>query len=43
MRRYTYETDTAVPAETLFRAKTDISSWPEWDGDLEATAFDAPL
>jgi len=43
MRRYTYETDTAVSAETLFRAKTDILSWPQWDGELEATAFDAPL
>ena len=43
MRRYSYETDTAVSAETLFRAKTDIRRWPEWDSDLETTSFDAPL
>jgi uncharacterized protein YndB with AHSA1/START domain len=43
MRRYTYEIDTDVSAETLFRAKTDIRSWPKWDSDLETTAFDAPL
>jgi Polyketide cyclase / dehydrase and lipid transport len=43
MRRYSYETNTAVSAEKLFRAKTDICHWPEWDSELEATAFDAPL
>jgi hypothetical protein len=43
MRRYSYETDTAVSAERLFRAKTDILHWPECDSELEATAFDAPL
>jgi uncharacterized protein YndB with AHSA1/START domain len=43
MRRYSYETDTAVPAEKLFHAKTDIPHWPEWDSELEATTFDAPL
>ena len=43
MRRYSYETNTAVPAEKLFRAKTDICHWPEWDSELEATALDAPL
>jgi Polyketide cyclase / dehydrase and lipid transport len=43
MRRYSYETNTAVSAERLFRAKTDIQDWPEWDSELEATAFDAPL
>jgi hypothetical protein len=43
MRRYSYETDTAVSAEKLFRAKTDILHWPEWDSELEATAFNAPL
>jgi hypothetical protein len=43
MRRYSYETDTAVSAEKLFRAKTDICHWPEWDSELEATALDAPL
>jgi uncharacterized protein YndB with AHSA1/START domain len=43
MRRYSYETDTTVPAEKLFRAKADIRHWPEWDDELETTAFDAPL
>jgi len=43
MRRYTYETDTAVPAEKLFRAKTDIRRWPEWDDDLESISFDESL
>jgi len=43
MRRYSYETDTAVSAEKLFRAKTDIRHWPEWDDELEATLLDAPL
>ena len=43
MRRYSYETNTAVSADRLFRAKADILHWPEWDDELEATAFDAPL
>jgi hypothetical protein len=43
MRRYSYETDTAVSAEKLFRAKTDIAHWPDWDSELETTSFDAPL
>jgi hypothetical protein len=43
MRRYSYETDTAVSAEKLFRAKTDIRHWPEWDSELETTFLDAPL
>jgi hypothetical protein len=43
MRRYSYETETAVSAETLFRAKTDIAHWPDWDSELETTSFDAPL
>jgi Polyketide cyclase / dehydrase and lipid transport len=43
MRRYSYETNTAVSADRLFRAKTDILHWPEWDSELEATALDAPL
>jgi uncharacterized protein YndB with AHSA1/START domain len=43
MRRYTYETDTSVPAEKLFRAKADIRRWPEWDDELESTGFDVPL
>ena len=43
MRRYSYETETAVSAEKLFRAKTDIARWPDWDSELEATSFDAPL
>jgi Polyketide cyclase / dehydrase and lipid transport len=43
MRRYSYETNTAVSADRLFRAKTDIQHWPDWDDELEATAFDAPL
>ena len=43
MRRYSYETNTAVSADKLFRAKTDICHWPEWDSELEATALDAPL
>lgn len=43
MRRYSYETNTAVSADRLFRAKTDILHWSEWDSELEATALDAPL
>jgi hypothetical protein len=43
MRRYSYETNTVVSAEKLFRAKTDILRWPEWDNELDATALDAPL
>ena len=43
MRRYSYETETAVSAEKLFRAKTDIAHWPDWDSELETTSFDAPL
>ena len=43
MRRYSYETDTAVSADRLFRAKADIQHWPDWDSELEATALDAPL
>jgi Polyketide cyclase / dehydrase and lipid transport len=43
MRRYSYETDTAVSADRLFRTKADILHWPEWDDELEATTFDAPL
>jgi hypothetical protein len=43
MRRYSYETDTTVSAEKLFRAKTDIARWPDWDSELETTSFDAPL
>jgi uncharacterized protein YndB with AHSA1/START domain len=43
MRRYSYETETTVSAEKLFRAKTDIAHWPDWDGELETTSFDAPL
>src|SRR5262245_44729590 len=43
MRRYSYETDTTVSADRLFRAKADILHWPEWDDELETTAFDAPL
>ena len=43
MRRYSYETDTAVSADRLFRTKADILHWPEWDDALAATAFAAPL
>src|SRR5260370_24526206 len=43
MRRYSYETETAVSADKLFRAKTDISHWPDWDSELETTSIDAPL
>jgi uncharacterized protein YndB with AHSA1/START domain len=43
MRRYSYETETTVSAEKLFRAKTDIAHWPDWDSELETTSFDAPL
>src|SRR5712692_8269656 len=43
MRRYSYETETAVSAEKLFRAKTDIARWPDWDSELETTRFDGPL
>jgi uncharacterized protein YndB with AHSA1/START domain len=43
MRRYSYETETAVSAEKLFRAKADIARWPEWDSELETTSIDAPL
>jgi uncharacterized protein YndB with AHSA1/START domain len=43
MRRYSYETETAVSADKLFRAKTDIAHWPDWDSELETTRLDAPL
>jgi|307.fasta_scaffold256290_2 hypothetical protein len=43
MRRYSYETETPVSAEKLFRTKTDIAHWPDWDSELEATRLDAPL
>ena len=43
MRRYSYETDTAIAAEKLFQAKADIRRWPEWDSEIETTSFDAPL
>lgn len=43
MRCYRYETDTAVSAEKLFRAKADIRRWPEWDSEIEATVLNAPL
>jgi Polyketide cyclase / dehydrase and lipid transport len=43
MRRYSYETETAVSAEKLFRAKIDLAHWPDWDSELETTSFDGPL
>jgi hypothetical protein len=43
MRRYSYETETAVSADKLFRAKADIARWPDWDSELETTRLDAPL
>jgi hypothetical protein len=43
MRRYSYETETSVSADKLFRAKADIAHWPDWDSELETTRLDAPL
>lgn len=35
-----YETTTDVPAETLFRAITDINNWSKWDDGLEYTKLE---
>ena len=37
METYTYTTTTDVPAEKLYGAIADISRWPDWDADIEAT------
>lgn len=43
MRRYVHETTTPLSPDRLYLAITDIYRWPEWDGELEATALQAPV
>lgn len=42
MRRHSYETLSDLPAEDLYRAMTDIESWPHWDDGIEAVRLDGP-
>ena len=42
MRRYSYETVTDLPPEQLFRAFTDVQSWPQWDDGIEAIILKGP-
>ena len=42
MRRYSYETVTDLPPEQLFRAFTDVQSWPQWDDGIEAIILEGP-
>jgi hypothetical protein len=42
MRRYSYETVTNLPAEQLYRAFTDVASWPQWDDGIEAIILEGP-
>lgn len=37
MRRYSYTTNTDLPAERLFDAIIAVERWPEWDHELEST------
>jgi uncharacterized protein YndB with AHSA1/START domain len=43
MRRYIHEAIVQTSPEKLFRAITDIPSWPRWDSGLEATTHDGSL
>ena len=43
MRHYSYETVVETPPHKLYRAITDITKWPVWDPELEATAHDDSL
>ncbi|MBI2253432.1 MAG: SRPBCC family protein [Proteobacteria bacterium] len=42
MRRYSYETVTNLPPEQLYRAFTDVASWPQWDDGIEAIILEGP-
>lgn len=42
MRRYSYETVTDLPPEQLYRAFTDVQSWPQWDDGIEAIILEGP-
>ena len=43
MKTDTYTTMTDISADRLYRAITDIPSWPVWDGDIEGTQHDGRL
>jgi hypothetical protein len=43
MKRYTFTTLTMLTPQRLYRAVTDISRWPDWDSELEATSHDGRL
>lgn len=42
MVKHVYETKADAAPEILYRAKSDVGSWPEWDGELETVRIDGP-